>query len=82
LKRKVFSSFTLAVPAAAQLGPKAQTIGVEERCFHPPLRTALRTVVAGAALLCLMAASQLAVNSGLTLLDREISASFVRGIIR
>ena len=80
MKRKVFSSFTLAVPAAAQLGRKAQTIGVEERCFHPPLRTALRTVVAGAALLLFLAISQRAVNSGLNLLNREIARSFARGV--
>ena len=85
MKHKRFYLFTLAAPTTARPDGKDKTegfsIGIEERWLHMALWAAIRTAVAGAVLLCFLAMSQLAVNSGLDLLNREIAGSFTRGVI-
>jgi hypothetical protein len=83
--RKWFSFFTPAVSASAQSDRKTKTyrfsIGVAEQWFQTARWVGIRTVFAGAALLLLLATSQVAVNGVLNLFNREIAGRFARGVI-
>ena len=85
MKHRRFYLFTLAAPTTARPDGKDKTdgfsIGIEERWLRLALYAATRTAVAGAVLLWFLAISQLAVNSGFNLLNREIAGSFARGVI-